>query len=168
MSSRVAPSTATLWLWPALLTSPPAAPSAASTSRTAACIDASSVTSSASVLQPFSWRSWIDSGLRAVAYTVQPFSARYSAVARPMPVEHPVIRTALAAFASSPAIFPSSRDNPHRSAYAPAAAEAVQIVAGPRSRPRGAVERARVRGGLQVGVQQARGPLVVRHQVAVA
>ena len=32
------------------------------------------------------------SGRRAVAHTVQPFAARRSAVARPMPVEQPVIK----------------------------------------------------------------------------
>ena len=34
------------------------------------------------------------SGRRALAYTVMPARARRSAVARPMPVEQPVIRTA--------------------------------------------------------------------------
>jgi hypothetical protein len=36
----------------------------------------------------------MDSGLRAEAYTRQPLEARCSAVARPMPDEHPVMRTA--------------------------------------------------------------------------
>ena len=36
------------------------------------------------------------SGRRAVAYTVQPSLTRRSAVASPMPDEHPVIRTDLA------------------------------------------------------------------------
>src|SRR5271169_2622301 len=74
--------------------STPTAPSARSTVATAARIEASSQTSSASVLHPRDARSAIDSGLRAVAYTFHPRDARCSAVARPIPVEHPVIRTA--------------------------------------------------------------------------
>ena len=45
----------------------PTAPSASSTVRTAACNDASSVTSSASVRQPAAFRSSTDSRRRAVA-----------------------------------------------------------------------------------------------------
>ena len=60
-------STAPLWLYPALLTSAPTAPSACSTAATAARIESSSVTSRASVRQPAAFRSSIDSGLRAVA-----------------------------------------------------------------------------------------------------
>jgi hypothetical protein len=61
---------------------------------TAARIEASSQTSSASVLHPRKLRSAIDSTLRALAYTFHPRAASRSAVARPIPVEHPVIRTA--------------------------------------------------------------------------
>src|SRR4051812_33259065 len=43
---------------------------------------------------PWSARSDSVSGRRAVAYTVWPLAARCSAVARPMPVEQPVMRTA--------------------------------------------------------------------------
>jgi hypothetical protein len=75
-----------------LLTSAPIGPSL-SASSTARSIERSSVTSRAWVLQPFFWRSSIDSGLRAVACTFQPSSARRSAVALPIPVEHPVIST---------------------------------------------------------------------------
>jgi hypothetical protein len=60
-------STAPDWLYPALLTSTPTAPSASVTASTAACIDASSVTSSASVRQPFSAKALSVSGRRAVA-----------------------------------------------------------------------------------------------------
>src|SRR5664279_1713573 len=62
---------------------------------TAAFIDCSSVTSSASVRQPASVSSAIDSGCRALAYTVHPERASASAVARPMPDEQPVMSTAL-------------------------------------------------------------------------
>jgi hypothetical protein len=65
-----------------------------STVCTAARIEASSHTSSASVLHPREARSAIDPALRAVAYTFHPRDASRSAVARPIPVEHPVIRTA--------------------------------------------------------------------------
>src|SRR5919204_1846192 len=82
------------WLYPALLTRMPTAPSAFSTASTADRIDSSSVTSSASVSHPRSPSSAIDSALRAVAYTLQPRAARRSAVARPIPDEQPVIRTA--------------------------------------------------------------------------
>src|SRR5208282_4366927 len=74
--------------------STPTAPSASWTAITAARIEASSHTSSASVLHPREARSAIDSTLRAVAYTFHPRDASRSAVARPIPVEHPVIRTA--------------------------------------------------------------------------
>jgi hypothetical protein len=42
-------------------------------------------------------RSDIDSGRRAVAYTFQPRRASSSAVARPIPDEHPVTNTAFEA-----------------------------------------------------------------------
>ena len=60
-------STAPDWLYPALLTSTPTAPSASSTAATAAFIESSSVTSRASVRQPRSARSAIDSVRRALA-----------------------------------------------------------------------------------------------------
>src|SRR3954464_8185130 len=75
------------------MTSVPIAPSACSTAVTAARMDSSSLTSRASVLQPAASRSAIDSGRRAVAQTFMPRPASRSAVARPMPVEQPVIRT---------------------------------------------------------------------------
>ena len=75
--------------------STPTAPSAAMTAFTAALIDASSVTSRGSVLQPAASRSLSVSGRRAVAYTVQPSRTSNKAVACPMPDEQPVIRTAL-------------------------------------------------------------------------
>src|SRR5512133_3557927 len=74
--------------------STPTAPSASTTASTAALRDASSTTSSASVLQPSASRAASVSGLRAVAYTDQPALARRDAVAAPMPDEQPVISTA--------------------------------------------------------------------------
>src|SRR5687767_1473129 len=56
-------------------------------------MDASSSTSSDSVRQPFAVSSASASTLRAVAYTVRPSPARRSAVARPIPDEHPVTST---------------------------------------------------------------------------
>src|SRR5579862_1011926 len=94
MSGIAVSSNAPSWPYPALLISTPTAPSARSTVATAVRIEASSHTSSASVLHPQAARSAIDSSLRAVAYTFHPRAARCSAVARPIPVEHPVIRTA--------------------------------------------------------------------------
>src|SRR5215203_1546796 len=95
-------STAPDWLKPALLTSAPTAPSSRSTSPTAEAIESSSVTSRARSLQPLSPRGAIFSTSRAVAYTLQPTSERYLAVAHPMPEEQPVIRTAFETFIPYP------------------------------------------------------------------
>ena len=73
--------------------STPTAPSASVSRVTAALIEASSLTSSASVVAPLSASAAIDSGRRAVAYTVWPSPSSRSAVAYPMPDEQPVIRT---------------------------------------------------------------------------
>src|SRR5262245_58923995 len=86
-------STAPDWLYPALLTSAPTEPCSCSMTPTAARIDASSVTSSASVRQPTRARSVNVSGRRAVAYTVQPAAASRTAVAAPIPDEQPVMST---------------------------------------------------------------------------
>src|SRR5204863_8442366 len=91
---------------PALLPNTPTAPSASSTAATAVRLDSSSVTSRASVLQPRSARSAIDSGRRAVAYTCHPDAARRSAVARPNPEEQPVTKTAREASALIGPLYP--------------------------------------------------------------
>src|SRR3954454_13147724 len=85
----------------------PTAPSGGSTASTAARIVSSPVTSSAIVRQPLASRSAIDSGLRAVAYTVCPPAASRSAVARPIPVEQPVIRTAFETPAIGGGLYPA-------------------------------------------------------------
>src|SRR4051812_40309895 len=85
-------------------------PSASCTAPTAAVIDDSSVTSSGSGLQPA--RSSTASRLRAVAYTVWPCAARCSAVARPIPVEQPVISTVCEALATAVAYAPVADSDP--------------------------------------------------------
>ena len=75
-----------------------AAASTRSTFSTALLIDSRLLVSHiewGSNLQPCASSGAIDSTLRAVAYTVQPFYAKRSAVAHPMPGEQPVIKTAL-------------------------------------------------------------------------
>ena len=84
-----------------MFTSTPTAPYFASTVFTAATIDASSVTSSASTSQPAAFSSARSFTLRAVATTWCPREARCFAVALPMPDEHPVISTTFDTFVSS-------------------------------------------------------------------
>ncbi len=66
-SSMPTDSIAPDWLYPALLTSAPTAPCSVSIASTAACIDPSSVTSSASARQPAASRSPSVCSRRAVA-----------------------------------------------------------------------------------------------------
>jgi len=68
-------------------------PSSSRIRLTTRSISSCSVTSSAAVSQPASANGSISSGSRAVAYTVQPSSAKASAVARPIPDEQPVMST---------------------------------------------------------------------------
>src|SRR5829696_9059080 len=90
-------------------------PSASPTDRTAADMEDSSVTSSASFLQPLRSRPSSDSSRRAVAYTVCPLLERCSAVARPIPDEQPVMSTVCPALVTAGSVRPRAGVRPsHR------------------------------------------------------